>query len=172
MRGRITGVKSYADPVLVGELMVGGAVGEVVESKHPAYQSGDFVAGWWGWQEYALSDGKGLQKLDPRLAPVSAALGVLGMPGATAYFGLLDLCQPKTGETVVVSGAAGAVGSYVGQIAKIKGCRVVGIAGADSKIEYLVNELGFDAAFNYKTTQDYTAKLKELMPARHRLLLR
>jgi NADPH-dependent curcumin reductase CurA len=164
MRGRITGVKTYADPVLVGDVMQGGTVGEVVESHHPRFAVGDFVVGMWGWQEYALSDGKGMQKLNPQLAPVSTALGVLGMPGMTAYFGFLEICQPKPGETVVVSGAAGAVGSLVGQIAKIKGCRVVGIAGDDSKIDCCINEFGFDAGFNYKTTDNYVTKLKELCP--------
>ncbi len=164
MRGRITGVRSYAEPVLVGDLMQGGAVGEVVESRNPAFAAGDFVVGMMGWQEYAVTDGQGLQKLNPQLAPVSTALGILGMPGATAYFGFLEICQPKPGEAVVVSGAAGAVGTLVGQIAKIKGCHVVGIAGTDEKVDYLVKDLGFDAGFNYKTTQDYSAKLKELCP--------
>ena len=164
MRGRITGVRTYADPINPGDLMVGGTVGQVVESRSPALAAGDFVLGQWGWQEYAAVDGASVRKLDPKLAPVSTALGVLGMPGMTAYFGFLDICQPKPGETVLVSGAAGAVGSLVGQIAKIKGCRAIGIAGADSKIGWLRNELGFDGAFNYKTTTDYSAKLKELCP--------
>jgi len=164
MRGRITGVKTYADPVLVGDLMVGGAVGQVVESKSADYSPGDFVTGWWGWQEYATIPGRGLQKLNPKLAPLTTALGVLGMPGMTAYFGFLDLCQPKPGETVVVSGAAGAVGSAVGQIARIKGCKVVGIAGGEAKVRHLIDDLGFDAAFDYKATADYTATLKELSP--------
>jgi leukotriene B4 12-hydroxydehydrogenase/15-oxo-prostaglandin 13-reductase len=164
MRGRMNGIRTYADPVDIGQLMVGGTVGKVVQSSNPQFQVGDVVVGYWGWQEFAVSDGKGLQKLDASLAPASTALGVLGMPGMTAYFGFLDICQPKPGETVVVSGAAGAVGSLVGQIAKIKGCRAVGIAGSDDKIAWLVNELGFDAAFNYKTTEDYVAKLKELCP--------
>jgi leukotriene B4 12-hydroxydehydrogenase/15-oxo-prostaglandin 13-reductase len=164
MRGRITGVKSYADPIEIGQTMLGRAVGKVVESKHPSFRVGNIVRGHWEWQEYCVSDGQGLRKLDPSLAPVSTALGVLGMPGMTAYFGLLDICQPQPGQTVVVSGAAGAVGSAVGQIAKIKGCRVVGIAGSDEKVAWLVNDLGFDAAFNYKTTSDYVAKLKELCP--------
>jgi NADPH:quinone reductase len=164
MRGRMTGVRTYADPVDIGQLMVGGTVGKVVQSTNSQFRAGDFFVGYWGWQEYAVSDGKGLQKLDPNLAPVSTALGVLGMPGMTAYFGFLDICQPKPGETVVVSGAAGAVGSLVGQIAKIKGCRAVGIAGTDDKVAWLTGEMGFDAAFNYKTTQDYVAKLKELCP--------
>src|SRR5689334_14739063 len=103
MRGRLTGIRTYADPVNIGDVMVGGAVGEVVESRAPGYQSGDFVVGAWGWQEYAALDGKALQKLNPQLAPVSTALGVLGMPGMTAYFGFLEICQPKPGETVVVS---------------------------------------------------------------------
>jgi NADPH-dependent curcumin reductase CurA len=164
MRGRITGVKTYADPVLPGDVMVGGSVGEVVESCAPNLQPGDFVVGFWGWQEYAVVSGKAVQKLDPRLAPVSAALGVLGMPGMTAYFGFLEICKPKAGETVVVSGAAGAVGSYVAQIANIKGCRVIGIAGRDDKVQLLTGELGCHAAFNYKTTSDYVSKLKELCP--------
>lgn len=164
MRGRITGVKTYADPVNVGDVMVGGAVGQVVESKSAGLAAGDLVVGFWGWQQYAAVNGRALQKLDPAIAPVSTALGVLGMPGMTAYFGFLDICKPQPGETVLVSGAAGAVGSLVGQIAKIKGCRAVGIAGADPKIGWLVDELGFDVAFNYKTTSDYSAKLKELCP--------
>jgi len=164
MRGRMTGVRTYADPVNIGQVMVGGTVGKVVQSLNAQFQQGDVVSGYWGWQEYAVSDGSGLQKLDPNLAPVSTALGVLGMPGMTAYFGFLDICQPKPGETVVVSGAAGAVGSLVGQIAKIKGCRAVGIAGTDDKVAWLTTELGFDGAFNYKTTNDYVAKLKELCP--------
>jgi leukotriene B4 12-hydroxydehydrogenase/15-oxo-prostaglandin 13-reductase len=164
MRGRISGMKSYAAPVEVGGLMVGGGVAKVVDSKNPSFAVGDVVDIYMGWQEYAISDGKGMRKLDPSLAPVSTALGVLGMPGLTAYFGLLDVCDPKPGETVVVSGAAGAVGSLVGQIAKIKGCRVVGIAGEDDKIAWIKSECGFDDAFNYKTTKDYGAALKEMCP--------
>jgi NADPH:quinone reductase len=164
MRGRMNGVRTYADPVDIGQLMVGGTVGEVVESENPSFRTGDAVVGFWGWQEYAVSDGKGLRKLDASATPTSTALGVLGMPGMTAYFGFLDICQPKAGETAVVSGAAGAVGSIVGQIAKIKGCRAVGIAGTDEKIEWITRELGFDAGFNYKTTDNYLARLKELCP--------
>lgn len=164
MRGRITGVRTYADPVNVGDIMEAGAVGQVMESNSPEVTAGDFVVGHWGWQEYAAVDPKTLRKLDPKLAPVSTALGVLGMPGITAYFGFLEICKPQPGETVVVSGAAGAVGSLVGQIAKIKGGRVVGIAGADDKVKWLTSELGFDSAFNYKTTPDYGAKLNELCP--------
>jgi hypothetical protein len=165
MRGRMNDVKSYAAPVAIGGLMGGGAVGRVIESNNPAFKTGDIVEGMFGWQEYAVSDGTGVRKIDPTLAPVSTALGILGMPGLTAYFGLLEIAKPQAGETVVVSGAAGAVGSAVGQIAKIKGCRAVGIAGADHKVDYLVGELGFDAAFNYKTAGDYYQKLKELCPS-------
>ena len=164
MRGRITGVRTYADPVNIGEVIVGGTVGQVIESRAPNLQPGDFVSGYWGWRDHAVAPAAHLQKLDPKVAPVSTALGVLGMPGMTAYFGFLELCHPKAGETVVVSGAAGAVGTLVGQIAKIHGCRVIGIAGADDKIQYIVNDLGFDAGFNYKTTSDYHGKLKELCP--------
>lgn len=164
MRGRMSGVRTYADPVDIGQVMIGGTVGEVIESRNPDFRVGDVVTGYWGWQEFAISDGKGLRKLDAKLAPPSTALGVLGMPGMTAYFGFLEICQPKAGETVVVSGAAGAVGSLVGQIAKIKGCRAVGIAGSDAKVAWITGELGFDAAFNYKTTENYVTKLKQLCP--------
>ena len=165
MRGWMNEGKSYIPPVGIGEVMRAGGIGTVIASKNAAFAVGDTVACSPGTQEYCVSDGQGLQKLDPAMAPLSTALGILGMPGMTAYFGFLDLCQPKAGETVVVSGAAGAVGSYVGQIAKIKGCRVVGIAGGDDKVDYLTSELGFDAAFNYKTTSNYFAKLKELCPS-------
>lgn len=164
MRSRVRGIRTYADPVNVGQLMVGATVGKVVASRHADFEVGDIALGYWGWQEYAVSDGGGLRKLDPAIAPVSTALGVLGMPGMSAYFGLLEICHPKPGETILVSGAAGAVGSLVGQIARIKGCRAVGIAGSDEKVKWLVDDLRFDAAFNYKTTPDYDAKLKELCP--------
>jgi NADPH-dependent curcumin reductase CurA len=164
MRGRISGMKSYAAPVEIGQVMVGGGVAEVVESKNAQFAPGDVVGIYMGWQEYAISKGACVRKIDPSVAPVSTAEGVLGMTGLTAYFGLLDVCNPKAGETVVVSGAAGAVGSIVGQIAKIKGCRTVGIAGGDDKTAWICNDCGFDAAFNYKTTDNYSAKLKELCP--------
>lgn len=164
MRGRISGMKSYAAPVEIGGIIVAGGIARVVESKNPGFAPGDVVDIYMGWQEYAISNGKGLRKLDPSMAPVSTGLGVLGMTGLTAYFGLLDVCAPKPGETVVVSGAAGAVGSIVGQIAKIKGCRTVGIAGGDDKVAWILKECGYDAAFNYKTTENYSAKLKELCP--------
>ncbi|HUI80372.1 MAG TPA: NADP-dependent oxidoreductase [Bryobacteraceae bacterium] len=163
MRGRLSQGRSYAAGVELGAVMVGAAVARVVESKNPAFAVNDIVNTYSGWQEYAISDGQGLRKLDPSI-PVSTALGVLGVTGLSAYFGLLDVCDPKPGETVVVSGAAGAVGSVVGQIAKIKGCRTVGIAGGDDKVDWIKRECGFDAAFNYKTTADYSAALRELCP--------
>ncbi len=149
----------------IGELMPGGAVGRVLESTDPKFQVGGIVQGMLGWQEYAVVDAGGLRAIDESLAPIQTALGVLGMPGLTAYFGLLDVCHPKAGQTVVVSGAAGAVGMLVGQLARIMGCRVVGVAGSDAKVAFLVNELGFDGAFNYKTTTDYYGQLKALCPA-------
>ncbi len=164
MRGRISQARSYAQPVEVGGVMVGGGVARVVESKNPNFAAGDIVDVYMGWQEFIVSNGKGVRKLDPSIAPVSTALGVLGITGLTAYFGLLDVCHPKAGETVVVSGAAGAVGSIVGQIAKIKGCHTVGIAGGDDKVAWILKDCGFDAAFNYKTEGNYSAKLKELCP--------
>jgi NADPH:quinone reductase len=164
MRGRMNDRKSYAPPVQLGQVMGGGAVGKVLESKHPNFKPGDIVMGDLGWQTHSVRKGQILAKVDPSLAPISTAVGILGMPGMTAYFGLLDICDPKPGETLFVSGAAGAVGSLVGQIGKIKGCRVVGSAGSDEKVRLLTDEFGFDAAFNYKTTKDYVAKLAELCP--------
>jgi hypothetical protein len=163
MRGRISQARSYAAPVEVGDVMVGGGAACVIESKNPDFAIGEIVEMYMGWQEYAISNGKGLRKLDPSI-PVPVSLGLLGGTGLTAYFGLLDVCDPKPGETAVVSGAAGATGSVVGQIAKIKGCRVVGVAGSPDKIEWLTRECGFDGAFDYKTTADYSAKLQELCP--------
>ena len=153
MRGRMSAAKSYAKPVEIGEVMVGGTVSEVVESRHKKFGKGDVVSGDTGWQDYALSDGTRLRKLDPRAAPVSTALGVLGMPGRTAYFGLLEIGQPKAGETVVVSAASGAVGAAVGQIARIKGCRVVGVAGGADKCRYVTDELGFDACIDHRAPE-------------------
>jgi NADPH-dependent curcumin reductase CurA len=164
MRGRMNDRASYAPSVQIGQVMVGGVVGKVVESNHAEFAEGAIVEGPLGWQEYAVSSGKGIRCVDPHLAPISTALGVLGMPGLTAYFGLLDICHPKEGETVLVSGAAGAVGSLVGQIAKIEGCRAVGVAGSDEKIEHLLRDLGFDAGFNYKAVANYVQKLKEICP--------
>ncbi len=162
MRGRMNETRGYADPVVLGAVMLGGAVGVVEESRSPAFVEGDIAVGILGWQDYAALPAKDLRKVNPSLAPITTALGILGMPGLTAYFGLLDICSPKAGETVVVSGAAGAVGSLVGQIAKIQGCRAIGIAGGQSKCDYVTGELGFDGAFDYKGTADYHAKLKEL----------
>ncbi|MEA3194016.1 MAG: NADPH-dependent curcumin reductase [Betaproteobacteria bacterium] len=150
MRGRMNEGKSYAAKQEIGAVMIGGTVGEVVESKNAKFAKGDKVLGMLGWQQYALSDGKGLNKVDASRVPLPAYLGVLGMPGVTAWVGLLDLCQPKSGETVLVSAASGAVGSVVGQIAKIKGCRAIGIAGGRQKCDYVVKELGFDACVDYK----------------------
>ncbi len=150
MRLRMDDAKSYAPPVEIGAVMVGGTVSEVIASRHPGYRPGDIVTGMTGWQLFALSDGKLLRPVDPALAPLSAALGVVGMPGVTAWVGLLDIGMPKAGETVVVSAASGAVGSVAGQIAKIKGCRIVGIAGGAAKCEYVTRELGFDACIDYR----------------------
>jgi hypothetical protein len=150
MRGRMNAVKSYAPSVNLGDVMVGGTVGQVVASRHAGFKVGDLVVGFLGWQLYAVSDGTALMRIDESGIPLSAYLGVMGMPGATAYVGLMDIGQPKSGETVVVSAASGAVGSVVGQIAKIKGCRAVGIAGGPDKCAYVVEELGFDACIDYK----------------------
>jgi NADPH-dependent curcumin reductase CurA len=164
MRGRIGSTGGYAKPVELGEVIVGGVVGQVIESNDPRSAPGDFVEGMLGWQEYAAAPAKSLRKLNPELAPISTALSVLGMPGLTAYFGLLEICRPQPGETVLISGAAGAVGSLVGQIARIKRCRPVGVAGSDQKVHFLTNDLGFAEAFNYKRSKDYDAKLRELCP--------
>jgi NADPH-dependent curcumin reductase CurA len=163
MRGWMNEGKSYIAPVGIGEVMRAGGAGRVIASANPSFAVDDFVVGAFGVQEYALSDGVGITKVDPRLAPLPVYLGTLGMPGMTAYFGLFDVGQAKSGETVVVSGAAGAVGMVVGQIARIKGCRVVGIAGGPAKCQYLVQELGFDAAIDYKS-EDLKKALKQHCP--------
>ena len=163
LRGRMREGKSYVPPFKLGEVITSGAVGEVTKSRSPAFQKGDIVTGMLGWRLYNAAKANQLHKVDPRLAPVSTALGVLGMPGMTAYFGLLDIGQPQAGETVVVSGAAGAVGMTVLQIAKIKGCRVIGIAGSDHKNRYLREVLGADAAIDYKTA-DMRQALHEACP--------
>lgn len=150
MRGRMSDAPSYAAPVDVGAVMCGHTVSQVVESRHPDFKKGDIVAGYDGWQRFAASPGTDVRKLDPAAAPISTAIGVLGMPGLTAFVGLLDIGQPKSGETVVVSAASGAVGSIVGQLAKTRGCRAVGVAGSLDKCRYVVEELGFDACVNYK----------------------
>ena len=151
MRGRMNDVKSYVPPFQLGKPLEGGAIGRVEASRNAAFAVGEFVNNSLGWREYFLSDGRGLTKVDPALAPLPAYLGILGGTGLTAYVGLLDLGQPKAGETVFVSAAAGAVGSVVGQIARIKGCRVVGTAGSDAKVAFLRDELGFDVAINYRS---------------------
>ena len=162
MRGWMNEGKSYVPPVGIGEVMRAGAVGRVITSRDPNIAVGDHVVGVLGVQEYALAKAKGLTKVDPKLVPLPVYLGTLGMPGMTAYFGLLEIGQPKVGETVVVSGAAGAVGQVVGQIAKIKGCRVIGIAGGADKCAYL-RSIGFDAAIDYKH-EDVKAALKQHCP--------
>ena len=163
MRIWIKDVPSYMPPVGIGEVMRALGVGVVTASRNPRFAVGDHVSGLFGVQEYALTDGKGVTKVDVRLAPLPKYLSVLGMPGMTAYFGLLDTGQPKPGETLVVSAAAGAVGALVGQIAKIKNCRVVGIAGGAEKCRYIVSELGFDAAIDYKS-EDVSRSLRKHCP--------
>jgi NADPH-dependent curcumin reductase CurA len=163
MRGRMSAAKSYAKPAVVGEPMVGGTVGEIVASRNPKFSVGDIVLGFGGWQEYALSSGTALRKLDPAAVPISTALGVLGMPGMTAYVGLTEIGQPKPGETVVVAAASGAVGSVVGQIAKIKGCRAVGIAGGADKCRFVASELGFDACVDHRAS-DFARALEAACP--------
>jgi NADPH-dependent curcumin reductase len=163
MRGRMSDGPSYATPVPIGGVMEGGTVSEVIASNNPGFAKGDIVLSRAGWQTHALSDGTGLRKIDPKLGPVSAAVGVLGMPGMTAYTGLLDIGKPQAGETVVVAAASGAVGSAVGQIAKIKGARAVGIAGGKEKCDYVRGELGFDDCLDHRDP-NLAAKLKEACP--------
>ena len=163
MRGRMSDAPSYAKPVGIGEVMEGGTVSEVVASNNDRFARGDIVLGHTGWQTHALSNGAGLRKLDPKLAPVSTALGVLGMPGMTAYSGLLEIGKPQPGETVVVAAASGAVGSTVGQIARIKGARAVGIAGGPDKCRYVKDELGFDDCLDHRAP-DFAARLKAACP--------
>ena len=163
MRGRISDAASYAQPVPIGGVIEAGTVCEVIASNNPAFAKGDIVLARAGWQTHALSDGKGLAKIDPKLAPISTAVGVLGMPGMTAYTGLLDIGRPQPGETVVVAAASGAVGSAVGQIARIKGARAVGIAGRKDKCEFVKNELGFDHCVDHRDP-DLAARLKDACP--------
>ena len=162
MRPRMNDVRSYVAPFTLGEAMTGGAVGRVASSQNPRYAEGDWVLHQLGWREWALSDGSALRKLDPAVAPISTALGVLGMPGFTAWYGLFELGSPAEGETVFVSGAAGAVGSAAGQMAHIAGCRVIGSAGSAEKLEWL-RELGFDDVFDYREQSPRHA-LAELAP--------
>ena len=163
MRGRRSAGNAYAKPGGIGEVRTGRAVGRVGASKHPKFTAGDIVFGDAGWQDYALTDGKGFRKLDPAQAPISTSLGILGMPGLTAYTGLLNIGQPKQGETLVVAAASGAVGSAVGQIGKIKGCRVIGIAGAAEKCKYVIDELGFDDCISHRDA-DLVKKLARACP--------
>jgi NADPH-dependent curcumin reductase CurA len=163
MRGRMSDGPSYAAPVPIGGVMEGGTVCEAIASNNPGFAKGDIVLSRAGWQTHALSDGKDLRKVDPSLGPVSTAVGVLGMPGMTAYTGLLDIGKPQAGETVVVAAASGAVGSAVGQIARIKGARAVGIAGGKDKCDYVKGELGFDDCLDHRDP-NLAAKLKEACP--------
>ncbi len=163
MRGRMSDAPSYAKPVGIGEVMEGGTVSEVVASNVPDFANGDIVVGRTGWQSFALSDGQGLRKIEPTSAPIQTALGVLGMPGMTAYMGLLEIGKPTANETVVVAAAAGAVGSVVGQIARIKGARAVGIAGGPEKCRYVTEELGFDACIDHRAP-DLAGRLAAACP--------
>src|SRR6185436_4077369 len=163
MRTRMSEVPSYAPPLAIGDVMVGQTVSEVIASGNPSFAAGDIVSSFDGWQQYGVSNGEDLRKLDPNVAPVSTSLGILGTPGLTAYVGLLEIGKPRPGETVVVSAAAGAVGSVAGQIARLKGCRVVGIAGSPEKCRLLVNELGFSAAVNRRAS-DFQSRLRAECP--------
>lgn len=164
MRGWMNNSKSYIPPVELGNVMRAGSIGKVIESNnHPKYKVGDVVSGWGGVQQYSLTEGKGYYKVDTKLAPMPTYIGALGMPGMTAYFGILEVGKIKKGDTVLISGAAGAVGSVAGQIAKIKGCTVIGIAGGPAKCKYLTEELGFDGAIDYKN-ESVILKIKEHAP--------
>jgi NADPH-dependent curcumin reductase CurA len=163
MRGRMNAGKSYAPPVEIDEVMGAGTVGQVIESNNSKFNAGDFVFGYGGWQEFWVQNGTELKKVDPQLAPISTATGVLGMPGVTAYTGLLNIGKPKKGETVVVAAASGAVGSVVGQIARLKGARAVGIAGSAEKCKYVTEELGFDACVNHNSPE-FAEALKAACP--------
>jgi len=165
MRGRMNDSKSYAEPQPLDEVMIGGTVGVVEASKNPSFAVGDAVVGMFGWQEVGVSDGRGIQKVDTRHIPLSAYLGSVGMPGVTAWYGLNKIMLPKPGQTVAVSAASGAVGSVVGQLAKLKGCRAVGFAGGKDKCDYVVNELGFDACIDYKAAKDPKELYKMLKEA-------
>jgi NADPH-dependent curcumin reductase CurA len=163
MRMRMEDVKSYAAPQALNEVMIGGTAGEIIESKNPQFAVGEMVQGMLGWSEMGVSDGKLLRKVDTSEVPLSAYLGAVGMPGMTAWYGLTQIIQPKAGETIVVSAASGAVGSVVGQLAKQRGCRAVGIAGGAEKCAYVVNELGFDACIDYKK-DNFLAELANATP--------
>ncbi len=171
MRGRMSDAPSYADPVEVGHTMVGGTVCVIEESRHPEWKTGDVALSYSGWQTHAISDGRGLRRLDPSAVPISTALGVLGMPGFTAYAGLLEIGRPQPGETVVVAAATGPVGSAVGQIAKVKGARAVGIAGGEEKRQALLDEFGFDVALDHRSPT-FAKDLDAAVPRGDRRLLR
>ena len=163
MRGRMDDAKSYAPPQKLDEVMIGGTVAEVIESKNPRFAAGDFVVGMAGWQEYQVGGGEGLSKIDVSVLPASVYLGCVGMPGVTAWYGLTQIGKPREGETVLVSAAAGAVGSVVGQLAKLRGCRAVGVAGGKAKCDLVVREYGFDACIDYKA-DSYRADFKAATP--------
>ncbi|MDD3352098.1 NADP-dependent oxidoreductase [Zoogloea sp.] len=162
MRGRMMDIRTYAEPVALGDVMVGDTAGVVVASRHPDFAPGDPVAAYLGWQRFGVAEGGALRRVDPRI-PLSVSLGAAGMPGVTAWVGLLDLCQPKAGETVVVSAASGGVGSVAGQLARIAGCRVVGIAGGADKCRHVTEALGFDACLDYRA-EDFRQQLKAAVP--------
>ncbi|HLT91791.1 MAG TPA: NADP-dependent oxidoreductase [Woeseiaceae bacterium] len=164
MRGRMNDAKSYVPPFAVGEVLTGGVVGRVAASRNPAFREGEWVNGLLGWETYSLTSGQGLYKLPDANVPKSWWLGVLGTPGMTAYVGLFEIGRAQAGETVFISAAAGAVGSVAGQLAKIHGCRVAGCAGSDEKVALLLNELGFDAAFNYRTSESLRESLRKVCP--------
>ncbi|SDR26356.1 NADP-dependent oxidoreductase [Natronobacterium texcoconense] len=164
MRGRMRDAESYAEPWDVGDPMQASVVGEVLESNSAAFDEGDIVTGELLWAEHAVADAGDLQEVNPDHGPISTALGVLGMPGVTAYWGLNDVCEPMPGDTVVVSAAAGAVGSVVGQLAKLSGARVVGTAGSEAKVDWLTDDLGFDAAINYRETDDLSGAIDDACP--------
>ncbi|MEM9546709.1 MAG: NADP-dependent oxidoreductase [Bacteroidota bacterium] len=163
MRGWMNETKSYIPPIPIGDVMRAGSIGKVIQSKNPKYKEGEVLTGWGGVQQYIVTDGEGYYPVDISLAPMPMYIGTLGMPGMTAYFGILEVGKIKEGDTVLVSGAAGAVGSVVGQIAKIKGCKVIGIAGGPDKCKYLVDELGFDGAIDYKNENIYSG-IKQYCP--------
>ena len=163
MRGRLSKSKSYAKSAEIGDVMVGGTVGKVIQSNSTKFSVGDYVVGALGWQTHAVANESEINKIDTSKVPASAYLGILGMPGVTAWTGLMDICQPKSGETVVVDAASGAVGSVVGQLAKLQGCRVVGIAGGSKKCEYVINELGFDACIDHRSPT-FKEDLKAALP--------
>ena len=164
LRGRMNDSKSYIPSFEIGKPIQSGIIAQVIDTRHPEFRKGDYISGNLEWKEYQVSDGKGLMKVDPKVSPLSSYLGVLGMTGLTAYLGLTEIGIPKAGETIVVSGAAGAVGSVVGQVGKIMGCRVVGITGTDEKAELLKSKFNFDDAINYKTSHDLKEAVRNACP--------